>query len=51
MLERATAALADATVTHSVGLGHDVRFSAPKLVGTALVHDHRAVHVALFRSA
>ena len=49
MLERATTALADATVAHSVGLGHDVRFSAPKLVGTALVHDRRAVHVALFR--
>ncbi|MGI8928013.1 MAG: ARPP-1 family domain-containing protein [Candidatus Limnocylindrales bacterium] len=51
MLERATSALADANVAHSVGLGHDVRFSAPKLVGTALVHDRRAVHVALFRPA
>jgi len=51
MLERATTALTDATVARSVGLGHDVRFSAPKLVGTALVHDRRAVHVALFRPA
>jgi hypothetical protein len=49
MLERASAALADAIVAHSVGLGHDVRFSAPKLVGTALVHDRRAIHIALFR--
>ena len=49
MVERATTALTEATVGHSVGLGHDVRFSAPKLVGTALVHDRRAVHVALFR--
>ena len=49
MVERASTALTDATVAHSVGLGHDVRFSAPKLVGTALVHDRRALHVALFR--
>ncbi|MCA1570269.1 MAG: hypothetical protein LC798_08130 [Chloroflexi bacterium] len=32
-----------------IGLGYDVRFSAPKLVGTALVYDRRALHVALFR--
>ena len=51
MLERATIAVADAAVADSVGLGHDVRFSAPKLVGTALAHDGRAVHVALFRPA
>lgn len=51
MLERATTALADAAATASVGLGHDVRFTAPKLVGTALVHDRRAIHVALFRPA
>lgn len=51
MLARATAALTDASATPSVGLGHDVRFTAPKLVGTALVHDRRAIHVALFRPA
>jgi hypothetical protein len=51
MLERATTGLADATVAHSVGLGRDIRFTAPKLVGTALVHDRRAIHVALFRPA
>jgi hypothetical protein len=51
MLERATTALADAAVAHSIGLGHDVRFSSPKLIGTALVYDRRAIHVALFRTA
>ena len=50
MLDRATTALADASAAPSIGLGHDVRFIAPKLVGTALVHDRRAIHVALFRS-
>lgn len=49
MLSRATTALADASTAPSVGLGHDVRFTAPRLVGTALVHDRRAIHVALFR--
>ncbi len=49
MLERATTALTDASVANSVGLGRDVRFSAPKIVGTSLVHDRRAIHVALFR--
>ncbi|MEO5986925.1 MAG: DUF6569 family protein [Candidatus Limnocylindria bacterium] len=51
MLKRATAAVGKPTVAPSVGLGHDVRFSAPKLVGTALVHYPRAIHVALFRAA
>ena len=51
MLSRAAAALADAAVSPSVGLGRDVRFEAPKLTGTALVHDRRAIHVALFRPA
>lgn len=51
MLARATSALADASATPSVGLGSDVRFSGSKLVGTALVHDRRAIHVALFRPA
>ena len=51
MLSRAASALTDATVTPSVGLGRDVRFAAPKVVGTALVHDRRAIHVALFRPA
>ena len=51
MLSRAAAALTDATVTPSVGLGRDIRFAAPKVVGTALVHDRRAVHVPLFRPA
>ncbi len=51
MLSRAASALTDATVTPSVGLGRDVRFSASKIVGTALVHDRRPIHVALFRPA
>jgi hypothetical protein len=51
MLSRASTALTDATVTPSVGLGRDVRFAAPKVVGTALVHDLRAIHVAPFRAA
>ena len=51
MLSRAASALTDATVTSSVGLGRDVRFAGPKVVGTALVHDWRAIHVALFRPA
>jgi len=51
MLSRAASALTDATVSPSVGLGRDVRFSAPKVVGTALVHDRRAIHLALFRAA
>ena len=51
MLSRASAALTDATVTPSVGLGSDVRFSAAKVVGTALVHENRAIHLALFRPA
>jgi len=51
MLARAASALTDAAVTPSVGLGSDVRFSAPKIVGTALVHERRAIHLALFRPA
>jgi hypothetical protein len=51
MLARASTALPDATVTPSVGVGRDVRFAAPKVVGTALVHGGRAIHVALFRPA
>ena len=50
-LGRARSALGDATVAPSVGEGSDVRFTAPKVVGTALVHERRAVHVALFRTA
>jgi len=48
LLARASSALGEAAVTNSVGLGTDVRFEAPKVVGTALVHDRRAIHVALF---
>ena len=51
VLSRASTAVTDATVTPSVGLGSDVRFAAAKVVGTALVHDKRPVHVALFRPA
>lgn len=51
MLARAHTALARGTVGPSVGEGSDVRFTAPKLVGTALVHERRAVHIALFRAA
>jgi hypothetical protein len=32
-----------------VGLGSDVRFAGPKVLGSALVHDRRTVHLALFR--
>lgn len=49
MLTRAADALAEPTVTASVGLGDDVRFSGPRVVGSALVHDGCAIHVALFR--
>jgi len=51
MLARAKTALVEATVGRSVGLGRDVRFTAPKVTGSALVHDGRAIHVALFRPA
>lgn len=51
MLARARAALAGATVTRSPGQGSDVRFATPKVTGTALVHDRRAIHLALFRPA
>lgn len=51
MLGRARSALGEATVGPSVGEGSDCRFTAPKLVGTALVHERRAVHIALFRAA
>lgn len=50
MLARAVSAVANASVTPSVGLGSDVRFAAPKLTGTAMVHDRGAIHVALFRT-
>ena len=49
LLERAASALTEAAVTPSVGLGSDVRFTGTRLVGTALVHDKRAIHLALFR--
>jgi hypothetical protein len=51
MLARARSALPDATVKPSVGEGSDVRFTAQRLLGSALVHERRAVHIALFRSA
>ena len=51
MLARAATALTNAAISPSVGLGRDVRFAAPKVVGTALVHKRRAIHVALFRPA
>lgn len=50
MLERASDAVAGAAVNPSVGAGKDVRFQGPKILGAALVHDRRAVHIALFRS-
>ena len=46
---RALDALTDAIASPSVGLGHDVRFDGPRVVGTALVHDGRTIHLALFR--
>ena len=49
MLRRASTALEEATVNPSVGEGADVRFGGPKVLGTALVHDGRAIHIALFR--
>jgi hypothetical protein len=50
MLARAQAALPSATTARSVSLGSDVRFAAPKLTGSALTYDRRAVHLSLFRA-
>ncbi|MEO6350462.1 MAG: DUF6569 family protein [Candidatus Limnocylindrales bacterium] len=49
MLARATKATDDLTVNRSAGEGFDVRLAAPKLHGSALVHDAHLVHLALFR--
>jgi hypothetical protein len=49
LLAHARVALAHATAARAVGQGSDVRFAGAKLTGTALVHDRRAIHVALFR--
>jgi len=49
MVERAQRATADALVNRSVGEGWDVRLQTRKLHGSALVHDGRVVHLALFR--
>jgi hypothetical protein len=49
MLSRAKRATAEATVKRSVGEGWDIRLMGRKLHGSALVHEGRVVHVALFR--
>ncbi len=49
MLARARKATADATVNRSVGEGWDVRLATTRVHGSALVHDGRVVHLALFR--
>ncbi len=40
---------ADARTMKAIGLGEDVRLSAPALAGGALVHDGRVVHLSAFR--
>jgi hypothetical protein len=49
MLLRARGAVADAAVAPSVGEGSDVRFEGDKVVGSALVHSRRLIHLYLFR--
>jgi hypothetical protein len=49
ILERGGQAVDHASVHRSVGLGSDVRFAGANDIGSALVHDRRAVHLALFR--
>ena len=49
MVERARASLTEAIVQPSVSAGHDVRFTGPRVHGSALVYDRRAIHLALFR--
>ncbi len=49
MLERAKASAAGALIRPSVGEGWDIRLQTRKLHGSALVHDGRVVHLALFR--
>jgi hypothetical protein len=50
MLTRAHAGLQSATTAGSVSLGSDIRFAAPKLTGSALTYDRRAIHISLFRA-
>ena len=40
---------ANKDVREAVGMGVDVRLSAPRLVGGALVHDDAIVHLSAFR--
>jgi hypothetical protein len=49
-LARARVALTSATAARSVSLGSDIRFAAPKLTGSALTYDRRAIHISLFRA-
>ncbi|MEO7117483.1 MAG: DUF6569 family protein [Candidatus Limnocylindrales bacterium] len=49
MLARARGAVCDATISPSVGEGVDVRLVAPKIHGSALVHEDRVIHLSLFR--
>jgi hypothetical protein len=49
MLERGRGAVSDAAVAPSVGEGTDVRFAGDRVVGSALVHSRRLVHLSLFR--
>jgi len=40
---------AEVTPFPSIGYGTDLRFEAPRLIGTALVHDDEVIHAAFFR--
>lgn len=51
MLSRARGSLSGASVKRSVGEGSDVRFVGTRVHGSALVHDRRVVHLAMFREA
>ncbi len=51
MLGRARESLHAASVQRSVGEGSDVRFIGARVHGSALVHQRRVVHLAMFREA
>lgn len=51
MLGRARESLRGAAVQRSVGAGSDVRFVGTRVQGSALVHNRRVVHLAMFREA
>lgn len=51
MVKRAEAAIAEASAAPSVGRGTDLRFSAEKVHGAALIVDGRLIHLELLRTA